>query len=88
MSELEKILNIEADSNLKHFKKGEFIQHWFEDAQFFGIIRNLSDYFSSCFRISPKFYFYDSELTIGDTMRISKGPTVVFNSLQTGIIGL
>ena len=26
MSELEKILNIEADSNLKHFKKGEFIQ--------------------------------------------------------------
>ena len=24
----------------------------------------------------------------GDTMRISKGPTVVFNSLQTGIIGL
>ncbi len=31
MSELEKILNIEADSNLKHFKKGEFIPHWFED---------------------------------------------------------
>ena len=26
MSELEKILNIEADLNLKHFKKGEFIQ--------------------------------------------------------------
>ena len=26
MSELEKILNIEADSNLKHFKKGEIIQ--------------------------------------------------------------
>lgn len=26
MSELEKILNIEVDSNLKHFKKGEFIQ--------------------------------------------------------------
>tara|TARA_B110000091_G_scaffold129239_1_gene138825 strand:+ start:59 stop:610 length:552 start_codon:yes stop_codon:yes gene_type:complete len=26
MSELEKILNIEANSNLKHFKKGEFIQ--------------------------------------------------------------
>ena len=27
MSELEKILNIETAPNLKHFKKGEFIQH-------------------------------------------------------------
>jgi CRP-like cAMP-binding protein len=27
MSELDKILNIETAPNLKHFKKGEFIQH-------------------------------------------------------------
>jgi len=26
MSELDKILNIENESNLKHYKKGEFIQ--------------------------------------------------------------